>query len=111
MPEGWLLLDVKARHLIRAILGLLLVGLLGQTPLLLAAPSIKPSTRPATNPIEPDRRAIRQLARKSLEAAKAGRLEEAETTLAQALVLDPAHSTNLYNMACIKALRGRADAA
>jgi hypothetical protein len=115
MPRAWLLLDVKARHLIRAILGLLMLAAMGPMVVLLAAPATppatQPATRPATAPVEVDRRKLRQLARRALEAAKAGRLEEAETALAQALIIDPNNSTNLYNMACVKALRGRADAA
>src|SRR6185436_12485513 len=109
MPRAWLLLDVKARLLIRAIFGLLVLG-----GFVLAAPSNPPATQPATRPAEPragDVRKLRQLSRKALEAAKAGRLEEAEGALGQALVIDPNNSTNLYNMACIKALRGRSDAA
>src|SRR5438445_10061333 len=115
MPRGWLLLDVKARHLIRAILGIFFLAVVGAASVLSAAPPsppvARPATRPATNPVEPDRRVIRQLARKAMAAAKARKLQEAETALAQALILDPLHSTNLYKMACIKALRGRSDAA
>ncbi|HEV8291244.1 MAG TPA: PDZ domain-containing protein [Tepidisphaeraceae bacterium] len=88
---------------------------MGPTVILLAAPATppaaQPATRPATPPAEVDRRKLRQLARKALEAVKAGRLEEAEAALAQALITDPNNSTNLYNMACVKALRGRTDAA
>src|SRR6266436_9510091 len=114
MPRAWLLLDVKARHLIRAILALLVLSVMGPTVAVLAAPATPALTQPATRPAtsaEPDRRKLRQLSRKALEAAKAGRLEEAEGALGQALLIDPSNSTNLYNMACIKALRGRSDAA
>jgi hypothetical protein len=92
-----------------------MLGAMGPSAAILAAPATLPAspsaTRPAAGPIETDRRKLRHLARQALEAAKAGKLEEAEIALAQALVIDPTHSTNLYNMACIKALRGRPDAA
>jgi PDZ domain/Protein of unknown function (DUF1570) len=124
--------DVRTRHLIRAILSVAM--LLGAAPAGFAAPaeeaqaeaaqteaargnpsaraaSTRAATRPATRPSEVDRRKLRQLSRQALGAAKAGRLEEAEKSLGQALVIDPHHSTNLYNMACVKALRGRHDAA
>jgi hypothetical protein len=114
MLTAWLLLDVKARRLIRAIFGVIVLAFIAPTVHLLAAPAAPPSTRPSTRPAEPgqgERRKLRQLSRKALEAAKAGRLEEAEGALAEALVIDPTNSTNLYNMACVKALRGRSDAA
>lgn len=109
MSRAWLLLDVKARLLIRAVFGMLV--LMGCA---LGAPSSPPATQPAARPAEPREganRKLRQLSRKALEATKAGRLEEAETALGEALVIDPNNSTNLYNMACVKSLRGRTDAA
>src|SRR6266487_2406953 len=112
--RSWLLLDVRTRHLIRAILGIFLLVAMGPASLVWAAPPIlppQPATRPATNPVEMDRGKIRLLSRRALAAAKAGRLDDAEKALAEALVLDPVNSTNLYNMACVKALRGRSDAA
>src|SRR5688500_4649019 len=121
MRTAWLLLDVQRHPLIRIIFALLMVAL--AAPAGFAAPAesaaasgaLAPSTQPSTRPVEQlqggDRRKMRQLARQALQAAKAGKLEEAETALGAALVIDPFHSTNLYNMACIKALRGRPDAA
>ena len=112
--RSWLLLDVRTRHLIRAILGIFLLVAMGPASLVWSAPPIlppQPSTRPATNPVEMDRGKIRLLSRRALAAAKAGRLEDAEKALAEALLLDPVNSTNLYNMACVKALRGRSEAA
>lgn len=112
MSSACLLLDVNRRNLIRAILSLLLLAAMVPGRLVRAAPplgQLPSATRPAEG--EQDRRKLRQLNRRAMEAAKAGRLEEAEKALAEALVIDPANSTNLYNMACIKALRGRADAA
>lgn len=115
MPGCWLLLDVRTRLLIRAILALLMLvtmAPLGFAPAALPTlPATQPATRPASRPSDIDRRKLRQLGRKALEAAKAGKLEEAEAALSQALIIDPTHSTNLYNMACIKALRGRQEAA
>src|SRR2546421_2756650 len=112
--RSWLLLDVRTRHLIRAILGIFFLVAMGPASLVWSAPPIlppQPSTRPATNPVEMDRGKIRLLSRRALAAAKAGRLEDAEKALAEALLLDPVNSTNLYNMACVKALRGRSEAA
>src|SRR5258708_1746420 len=110
MPRAWLLLDVKTRLLIRAIFGLLVVAALGPMVGVLAAPQTpvaeQPSSRPSVAMEQGEHRKLRQLSRKALEAAKAGRLEEAEQALAASLVIDPGNSTALYNMACIKALRG-----
>src|SRR3954469_7767867 len=112
MPSSSLLLDVKPRLLIRAVFGLLMLAAMGPWATVYAAPAVPPSTQPATRPAatEVDRRKLRQLSRRALEAAKAGEREGGETALAEALTIDPTQSTNLYNMACIKALRGRADA-
>src|SRR5205085_5103708 len=112
---------VKRRRMSRTIVCMLLMAALGGGSF--GAPvggpvGAPPSTsRPASRPTPPttrpddEHRRVRQLMRRSLELVKAGKLEEAETTLGQALVIEPTHSTNLYNMACIKALRGRSDAA
>ena len=80
-----------------------------------AAPAAtRPATRPTTDPAQAARKVrqrVVQLTRKSLELIKANKLDEAEDALQEALLLDPTHSVNLYNMACIKAIKGRADAA
>src|SRR5215211_409910 len=102
MPTAWLLLDVKTRRLIRAILVLITLAMMGPA-LAQVAPAIpaatQPSTRPPAEPNRDDRRKLRQLSRKALEAAKAGKLDEAEGALAASLLIDPSNSTNLYNMA------------
>lgn len=88
--------------------------LLGWAAALPAAPlpASRPTTAPTTQPNDEQLlRRIHQLSRRSLNLAEAGKLDEAETVLQQALILAPDHSVNLYNMACLKALKGRSDAA
>lgn len=75
-----------------------------------------PTTRPATQPAEPklspaETRALEKkvldLTRKSIELLKKNKLAEAEPVLKEALLLDPDHITNLYNFACLLALKGK----
>src|SRR5690242_3214211 len=70
-----------------------------------AAPSTsRPSTtRPAASrPLTPEEQKaqkVRELTRKSLELFKTKDYAKVEEALTEALVLDPEHSTNIYNMA------------
>jgi hypothetical protein len=103
-------MNVQTPELVRFILILLICA-----PSLTAAPATAPATGPATQPAArpspEDHRRMLALSRRSIELIKAHRLDEAENVLLEALALFPGHSTNLYNMACIKALKGRSEAA
>lgn len=93
------------------------LGVLGLAMLLMvgsfisAAPRSAPSSGPATQSVEDPARRLRALTRRAIEQIKAGRLEVAERTLRQALEIEPTSPTNLYNLACVMALRGRGEAA
>lgn len=52
---------------------------------------------------------MRELTRKSIELFKTKQYAKVEEALVEALVLDPDNSTNIYNMACVKALTNRPD--
>lgn len=52
---------------------------------------------------------VLDLTRKSIELLEKSKLAEAEPVLQEALKLDPLHTTNLYNYACLLALRGDRD--
>ena len=71
-------------------------------------PEPRPVTRPA-GPSDADRRHAAQLARKSVELLEQRKLGPAEKVLRQALDLDPEDSTNLYNLACVRALKNSPD--
>src|SRR5687768_730023 len=74
-------------------------------------PASGPASGPASRPAEETARRMRALTRTAIEQIKAGRLERAERTLRQALEIDAASPTNLYNLACVMALQGRSEAA
>jgi hypothetical protein len=85
------------------------------------APSTAPSTRPAAaqpatqptvKPADPARdRKVQDLTRRAIRLIEKGKLDDAEATLTEALQLDPDHVTNLYNAACLFALKGKPDTA
>jgi hypothetical protein len=79
------------------------------------APSTRPATAPASRPAaaEAERRArqLRRLTGQAIDQIKRNRLDSAENTLKQALEIAPDHPTNLYNMACVKALKGQSEPA
>jgi hypothetical protein len=52
------------------------------------------------------RQKVLQLTRKSVELFKQKKYDQVEAALTEALALDPNHATNIYNMACVKALKG-----
>ena len=72
---------------------------------------LKPTSRPALTPEQQKRQKVQEFTRKSLDLLMHKKYAEAEVVLTEALVLDPDHSTNVYNMACLKALTGRPDEA
>ncbi len=76
------------------------------------APATKPSNQllvPATKPAAPDLKRVEQLTRQSIKLMEEQKLAEAEPLLLQAIAIDPESVINLYNLACLKALRGRGD--
>ncbi len=78
------------------------------------APATQPALRPLTRragPSDAERRRAAQLARKSLELLEQRKLDPAEKMLRQAIELDPDDSTNLYNLACVRALKNSRDEA
>lgn len=83
-----------------------------------AAPAPPPDKRPAKpqnqRPANKQREERRQLARltvQAIELLEQKKYPEAEKALEAALKIDPKESTNLYNMACLKALTGNKDTA
>jgi tetratricopeptide (TPR) repeat protein len=76
------------------------------------AAATKPAaTQPEFTPEQKKRLQVLNLTRKSLELFKAKKYAEVEAVLTEALVLEPDHSTNIYNMACLKAVTKRPDEA
>lgn len=77
--------------------------------------STGPSTGPATAkhpPLTPEQQKrldVLRLTRRSLELFKQKKYDEVEKVLMEALALDPDNATNVYNMACIKSLKGKTD--
>ncbi|HEY7117560.1 MAG TPA: DUF1570 domain-containing protein, partial [Tepidisphaeraceae bacterium] len=62
-------------------------------------------------PEQQKRQKVQELTRRSLDLLKKKDYAGAEDILMEALALDPNHSTNIYNMACLKALTNRPDQA
>ncbi len=54
---------------------------------------------------------MQEFTRRSIELLRQKKYALAEAALTEALVLDPDHATNIYNMACLKALTNRPDEA
>jgi tetratricopeptide (TPR) repeat protein len=106
-------------------------GLLSLSPLASGSPATAPSTAPSTKPAatrliakgattgptskaqdeRATKRKLLELTRKSIDLLQNKQYAQAETVLAEALSIDPAEPTNLYNMACLLALTKRANAA
>jgi hypothetical protein len=83
-----------------------------------AAPATAPTTAPATGPatapavdLQARGQRIAELTREAIRLATAGKPAEAEPVLKEALKLDPANPTNLYNLACVLALTERPESA
>lgn len=72
-------------------------------------PAAAPATRPAMSP--QDQRRVASLTRRAIGFLEKGDLDAAEPVLAEALKLDPRNITNIYNYACLNALRKRHDQA
>ena len=89
--------------------------LLAWVPLSLAKPTTQPtsapSSRPTTLQAKSKEQKLQDLTRRSIELLQAGKYDKAESTLAEALALDPKEPINLYNMACLLALTNRNEAA
>ncbi len=70
------------------------------------------TSKPATQLSEKEkRRKLMDLMRRSIDLMGRKKYAQAEAVLQEALALDPKEYTNLYNMACLKALTGHKDAA
>ncbi|HEX8913689.1 MAG TPA: PDZ domain-containing protein [Humisphaera sp.] len=77
-----------------------------------AQPATQPSTRPVVKPTDAAKdKQVQDLTRRAIRQIEKGKLDDAEATLAEALTLDPDHVTNLYNSACLFALKGKPDLA
>lgn len=76
-----------------------------------AKPSTQPAatSQPAVDPKVAQARKLLDLTRRSIRLLESKKWKEAEAALQQALVIDPEEPTNLYNMACLKALTGHKD--
>jgi hypothetical protein len=74
-----------------------------------AAPASLPAGTPGSAEARRDK--VVKLTKRSIELLTAGKRDEAEAVLAEALALAPHSTINLYNMACLKALKGSSDAA
>lgn len=77
----------------------------------LAVPPSLSATQPTTRPSPADYQRVIQLTRRSIQLIQSRKYDEAEAVIEQALGILPHHAVNLYNMACLKALRGRSDEA
>src|SRR5688500_2104434 len=129
-----LLFTVKRRNLLRGLLGLAvsLVASFATSAAPPAAPAARPTTlpaapatrpaapatrptaaatRPAPRPAPRDEKKIAHLTRAAIKLLEESKLDEAEKALRQVLSLDPRHTINLYNFACLRAVQGRADEA
>jgi hypothetical protein len=76
-----------------------------------AGPEELLKSAPSSQPTEQDRRRARELTRRSLELLHDGKFADAEPVLLDALAIEPDHTTNLYNLACVKARSGKPDEA
>jgi tetratricopeptide (TPR) repeat protein len=70
----------------------------------------RPATRLLTT-AEAKQLRVAMLMRQSLELFRQKKFDQVEKVLAEALALEPENPTNLYNMACVKAVIGQSDAA
>jgi hypothetical protein len=100
----------------KTFLTVILAVLLAAIPTLAAPPATQPAIHPTTRPVahsatrpalsaeEQKFVKLAELTRRSIELCEAMKYAEAEKVIAQALEIDPNESTNIYNMACLKAL-------
>jgi tetratricopeptide (TPR) repeat protein len=83
-------------------------------PATLPAATSSATSRPATGPSLPSaavEKKVTELTRRAVRLIEKSQLDAAQAVLAEALELDPTHTTNLYNSACLFALKGDADRA
>ena len=78
-------------------------------------PALSPEYRgegeEAREPSEAERREAARLTRQSVQLIGQKKWDRAEAVIGQALSLDPTDPVNLYNLACVRARLGKADAA
>ena len=97
--------------------GILLVAAFAVGGVIAAPPPTtakSPASRPAPPPLTAEERKqkkVLELTRRSLELLKVKDYAKAEDVLMEALALNPDQPTNIYNMACVKALTNRPDQA
>ncbi len=72
----------------------------------IASGATMPASRAATRPVESDAQRLERLARQGIELLRQRKYDEAERALSEALKLGPNRYILLYNMACVKAVRG-----
>ena len=72
--------------------------------LALSAQALPPPTQ--QTPEDQRRHQVLQLTRRAVELFKHKKYDLVEATLTEALALDPNNANNIYNMACVKALKG-----
>jgi hypothetical protein len=96
----------------------LLAGLLGlfaaaasAAPASASRPAPGATSRPAPSPELLKRAKVQEFTRRALDCFRKKDYAAAEGILIEALVIDPDNATNVYNMACIKALTNRPDQA
>jgi hypothetical protein len=65
------------------------------------------ATQPQLTPEQQKAKQVRDLTRKSLDLFKQKKYAQVEEVLAEALILEPDNATNIYNMACVKAVTNR----
>jgi hypothetical protein len=75
-----------------------------------ATTTTRPTTSAATGPTATERR-VRELTSRSIRLFEQGNRAEAEKVVREALSIDPQSEVNLYNLACLLALRGESGVA
>jgi hypothetical protein len=101
---------VNLSRILRAILIILVAVSLVPAAAVRAAPASRataPAAKSAPDPEQQKREAVKELTRRSVELLRQKKYALAEAALTEALVADPDHATNIYNMACLKAMTGR----
>lgn len=104
--------DRNARGIATRLVAILLAALAAVA--VQAAPSSQPDKKTDKKPASEhtaDQRRLGRLMAQSMQQMKQKKYPEAEKTLQSALAIDPKQPTNLYNMACLKALTGKPDEA
>src|SRR5688500_11701106 len=89
----------RFRRLIVALIALLIAARAPAAP----PPSITPAQHTHQQQSE---HKVRHLTRQAVEQFKTRKYDQVEATLTEALALDPDNPTNIYNMACVKSLKG-----